>query len=357
MRAFPCPACAGLVFFENSVCLTCGTAIGFVRARRDFVALTPAHVDAGRVLRPCANLNIAACNWLADSSAGQDLCDCCQLTRTRPADGDAAMAAFARAETAKRRLLYQLDDLGLPVVPRSVDPDHGLAFDLLSSASGGVTTGHDSGVVTIDLAEGDDGYREALRVRLAEPYRTLLGHFRHEVGHWYWDVLVDGTPALEPFRELFGDERADYGRALQEHYASPAPPAWEEWHVSVYATAHPWEDWAETFAHYLHIRDSLQSAAAFGIVVEGPKIPLRLHPDVPLGAEPSDQPRDFEEIVGTWPPLSLALNQVNRSMGRQDLYPFVLSPTVLDKLRFVHRSVTSGSGQGHHDDAGERQLG
>jgi hypothetical protein len=348
MRAFACPSCANLIFFENSICLSCRSGIGYVRAQREFVALARDNDgayfddDAGRTLRPCANKRIAACNWLADAEAPQGLCDCCLLTRTRAADNDApGMSGFLRAETAKRRLLFQLDELGLPVVPRTTDPEHGLAFDLLSSTHTVVTTGHASGVITIDLAEGDDGHREALRVQLDEPYRTMLGHFRHEIGHWYWDVLLAGGPDLEHFRALFGDERTDYSRALKRHYQGEHPPQWRRSHVSSYATAHPWEDWAETFAHYLHIRDSVQTAAAFGISVHGPSIPVREHPHAPTRAEPAEGLTDFGELIDTWLPLTLALNAVNRSMGKDDLYPFVLSTRVVEKLRFVHRIVTS----------------
>jgi hypothetical protein len=300
------------------------------------LVLHDGRTDGGLVR--CANAELAACNWL--TAPEQPLCDCCRLTRTRPADGDRdALPMFARAEAAKRRLLYQLDDLGLPVVGRDRDPEGGLAFDLLSSAQENVVIGHASGVVTIDLAEGDDGYREQARVRLAEPYRTMLGHLRHETGHWYWEVLVDRAGNTEAFRALFGDERADYAQALQRHYAEEPPAGWEEEFVSTYAAAHPWEDWAESFAHYLHIRDTEQTAAAYGLVVEGPD--AAAPPEAPLEAVPSERPATFDEIVGTWLPLTYALNAVNRSMGANDLYPFVLAPKVLDKLRFVHDLVTS----------------
>ncbi|HZE66493.1 MAG TPA: putative zinc-binding metallopeptidase [Sporichthyaceae bacterium] len=332
MRAFTCPHCGALLFFENSQCLACGSTVGYDRRSGEFVLVPPG-------LR-CANAEIAACNWTAP---GPDpLCDCCQLTRTRPNDADTAgMAAFVLAQGASRRLLYQLDDLGLPVRNRDVDPDHGLAFDLLSSLSEPVTTGHDNGIITIDLAEGDAGHREALRVHLAEPYRTMLGHFRHEVGHYYWTVLVEGRPALEVFRALFGDERADYAAALQAHYTSDPEPNWEETHVSTYATAHPWEDWAETWAHYLHIRDSLQTAAAYGIIVAGPEVDTPPDPTAPLSSVPLEDHDDFDDLIDSWLPLTYALNQVNRSMGKRDLYPFVLSPTVLEKLRLVHSLIAA----------------
>ncbi len=322
MRSFSCPVCAHLVVFENSACLNCGTPLGYSRAKRDVVAFDG--------LTYCANADVARCNWVVDMP-GQ-LCACCALTRTRPADGDAdAMAAFADAEAAKRRLVYQVDDLGLTT--------DGVVFDLLSSAQESVVTGHADGAVTIDLAEGDDAHREALRVQLAEPYRTMLGHLRHETGHWYWTLLVETDP--EPFRALFGDERADYMEALQRHYSAPAAAGWEERYVSSYATAHPWEDWAESFAHYLHIRDTLQTAAAYGMSVDGPH--AQANPDAPLAAAPREDPRCFAEIIDTWLPLTYALNAVNRSMGKDDLYPFVLSPTVLDKLRFVHHAVAAAT--------------
>jgi hypothetical protein len=334
VRSFSCPTCGALLFFENSECLACGSVLGFDRDAAGFVVLWD--LSAG-----CPNRFVVSCNWLA--GAGSGWCDCCALTRARPNDHDGpGMAAWARAQAAARRLLYQLDDLGLPVVGRTVDPVRGLAFDLLHSAGENVITGHVDGVITIDLAEGDDGHREALRVRLAEPYRTLLGHFRHEVGHWYWMRLIETGPALEPFRQLFGDERVDYGASLQAHYEGDPPVHWEQHYVSVYATAHPWEDWAETFAHYLHIRDTLQTAAAFGIVVTGPELETPPDPDAPLVAVPLEEPTGgFGALVDTWLPLTYALNAVNRSMGKDDLYPFLLSPAVIEKLRFVHRLVSS----------------
>jgi hypothetical protein len=337
MRSFTCPVCGTPAFFENSICLACGTPIGFDRPTGVMFSLAPdgdtgqltaLRLDGTRV-HPCANLVLAECNWLAVEGAAAGLCDCCALTRTRPADDELpALKSFARAEGAKRRLLYQLDDLGLPVRSRADDPEHGLAFDLLSSAAVPVVTGHDDGVITIDLAEGDAGHREAMREQLAEPYRTLLGHVRHETGHWYWQVLVERASdptVVQRFRDLFGDERADYAAALQKHYDNPPPADWPDHFVSTYATAHPWEDWAETFAHLLHIRDSLQTAAAYGVQAEQ--------------ARPIDDDLHFDQVIATWLPLSLALNQVNRSMGKDDLYPFLLSPGVLDKLRFVDALV------------------
>jgi len=350
VRAFACPRCRSLVFFENSMCVTCGSALAFDRASAQIVSLVASgtrlvHVDgSGREFGPCANLASAGCNWLAATGAGEDLCGCCELTRTRPPDEDEeAVAAFARAEAAKRRLLFQLDGLGLPTTSRRVDPTRGLAFDLLSSRYQPVTTGHDGGVITIDLAEGDDAHREWVRARLDEPYRTLLGHLRHEIGHWYWGLLVDATPSLTRFRRLFGDETQDYGQALSRHYGSAGDPDWTATYVSHYATAHPWEDWAETFAHYLHIRDALQTSVAWGVSVAGPDLDLSVAWDAQLVVDPVDEADEFDELIRAWLPLTYALNAENRAMGKDDLYPFVLAPAVIDKLRFVHAVVTGNA--------------
>ncbi len=335
MHAFACGTCRSLIFFDNTSCLTCGSVLAFDRAQADLVV-----VHEG--LTPCANRTIAACNWLAEVGAPDGLCGCCRLTRTRPADGDVdGLAAFTRAEAAKRLLVYQLDQLDLPTTPRWRDPEHGLAFDLLSSTYSPVTTGHDSGVITIDLAEGDDAHRESLRVQLAEPYRTLLGHLRHEIGHWYWDVLVDGTAFLDSFRALFGDERADYAEALQAHYGKPPGRDWVDGYVSHYAAAHPWEDWAETFAHYLHMRDTVQTAAAWGIRIDGPDLELSVAWNAEPAVTPSEHFDGFDELAQSWISLTLTLNALNTSMGKPDLYPFVLRPKPLEKLRFAHNVVTS----------------
>jgi len=335
MRAFSCPSCRHLVPFEAVACLHCGTTLGFAP-------------DAGEIVAadhraPCANQFLAGCNWLLAPGEGPgDLCLSCGLTGTRPHDADLAAdarlaKAFREAEAAKRRLVFQFLELGLPLMPH--DGDRGLAFDLLSSRAGPVVIGHADGIITIDLAEGDDVHRELMRRELGEPYRTMLGHLRHESGHYFWTVLVEPDPAAtEQFRSLFGDERSDYSAALERHYQDGPPAEWVSGYVSAYATAHPWEDWAETFAHYLHIRDTLQTAASFGMLVTGPVC------DPDLIAAPSREPEDrFEDLLDDWLPLTYALNAVNRSMGRADLYPFVLSRPVIAKLTFVHSLVRSVS--------------
>ncbi len=329
MDVFGCPRCEQVVFFGNTRCLRCGTGLAFDPAPLDVVA------DEEEA-RACDNRGIARCNWLTDVT--RDLCRSCELTRTRPDDGDVeALEQFAVAEAAKRRLVYLLLSLGLPIEPRDETTGTGVAFDLLASTQTPVTTGHAAGVITLDLAESDDVHREMVRKKMREPYRTVLGHFRHEIGHYYFPVLV-GESELDESRRLFGDERADYGAALDRHYREGAPERWADDFVSEYATMHPAEDWAETFAHYLHIRATLQTAGAYGLRVDGPD--ERRLPAQRLNANPAAlDTSSMQAIIDTWLPLSYALNAVSRSMGEDDLYPFVLSPPVLTKVAFVHDIV------------------
>jgi hypothetical protein len=340
MRDFLCPNCGQHLTFENSVCLACGSPVGFSLDDMAMLVIASGEeaqqsgaVDA-RQYRLCANLHVAQCNWLVKlnptSTVQGELCASCRLTRTRPNDSDTkALAAFAVAEGAKRRLIAELHELKLPIVGRDEDPDFGLAFDLLSSELEKVFTGHENGVITLDLAEGDDVHREQLRISMDEPYRTLLGHFRHEIGHYYFYRLIGTSPKYkERADELFGDAEADYQAALDRHYSEGAPPGWEENFVSSYATMHPAEDWAETFAHYLHIRDTMDTSAAFSFAPAGATFERKA-----LG------PSGFDNLIEMWLPLAWGLNMVNRSMGRDDLYPFVLPPTVLDKMRFVHTVI------------------
>jgi hypothetical protein len=336
MRDFLCPNCGQHLTFENSVCLSCDSPVGFSLDDMALLVIAPADraaqagfVDADRY-QLCANMHLAQCNWLVEKEPVHQLCASCALTRTRPRDDDTkALAAFAAAEGAKRRLLAELTELGLPIIGRDEDPDLGLAFDLLSSEHEKVFTGHDNGVITLDLAEGDDVHREQLRIAMDEPYRTLLGHFRHEIGHYYYFRLVGPVPEFKQrFTELFDDPDADYQVALDRHYNEGAPADWEQNYVSSYATMHPAEDWAETFAHYLHIRDTLDTAAAFGVAPAAATIERKV-----LG------PSGFDAIIDMWLPMSWALNMINRSMGKEDLYPFVLPPAVLEKMRFVHTVI------------------
>ena len=329
MRDFLCRKCGQRLSFENSLCLHCKSPLGFWLPTRSIYVLDEkerTEVD-GVLVERCANNKVAQCNWLVEWTGKSELCASCRLTRTRPADDDTdALPAYGQAETAKRRLILELDELGLPIRGRDEDPDTGLAFDLLSSAREPVVTGHANGVITLDLAEGDDVHREQMRVELAEQYRTVLGHFRHEIGHYYQLVFLDSARA--GFEALFGNPDEYYQAALDRHYSQGAPAGWEQNFVSSYATMHPAEDFAETFAHYLHIRDTLDTAAAFAMAPAGATLDGILPGDV-----------GFEQIVEWWLPLTWALNQINRSMGHPDLYPFVLPAKVLEKIKFVHNLV------------------
>ncbi|MGM9484039.1 zinc-binding metallopeptidase family protein [Roseateles sp. NT4] len=348
-RAFSC-ACGRPVFFRNSECLACHRPLGYAALRGQLLALEPvrggtwreAGVPARRAPRyaRCANLDsAAACNWLLDATemlAGLTLCRCCRLTRTVPdlSQPDAGLW-WCRIEQAKRRLVSSLIGLKLPVLSKSEDVEHGLAFDLLLAPAEGpaVVTGHADGVITLDVSEADDANREARRHELGEPYRTLLGHLRHETGHYYWQRLVEPTDWLQPFRELFGDEREDYAQALQRHYANGAPADWGQRFVSAYASTHPWEDWAETWAHYLHLVDTLDTARSFGL--DGERVELSYERfDGELVAD-----ADFLQLINSWMELTGVLNELSRSMGVSDFYPFVLSMPAVRKLHLVHRIV------------------
>ncbi|OBJ52594.1 putative zinc-binding metallopeptidase, partial [Mycobacterium sp. 1423905.2] len=282
------------------------------------------------------NLYLAECNWLVPKGQPGGLCVSCALTSERPNDADTVgLAEFARAEAAKRRLIAELHELKLPIIGRNEDPDYGLAFRLLSSAHEKVMTGHQNGVITLDLAEGDDVHREQLRVEMDEPYRTLLGHFRHEIGHYYYYRLVSpSSEYVARFNELFGDHESDYQAALDRHYSEGPPEHWQDNFVSSYATMHPAEDWAETFAHYLHIRDALDTSAWCGLA------PASATFDRPLLG-----PSAFQTIIDLWLPLSWSLNMVNRSMGHDDLYPFVLPAAVLEKMQFIYTVIDEVTSQ------------
>lgn len=349
MRVFACDACGQRVYFENGRCERCGSELGFLPDRLRLVALRAVDdggfetMDAAPArVRRCANAQTAGCNWLtpAEEPPGPAmLCPSCELSRRIPDLGAAEnVTPWREAEAAKRRLVYAVLRFGLPLATPSGTP---LVFDILTEAGEGapVLTGHSDGVITLNLAEADPAERERRRADLGEAFRTLLGHFRHEVGHFYWDALVrDGGPdRLQACRAAFGDETADYAGSLQRHYARGAPADWQARFVSPYATMHPWEDFAETWAHYMHIVDALDTAAAFGVTLDSSAAR-----DPTLGAEISGDyyaGGAIETLVNDWLPLSYAVNSLNRSLGQPDLYPFVLSAPAIAKLGFVHDLV------------------
>lgn len=338
MRAFTCPDCRHLVTFESTHCLHSDTTLGFDWPTREIVRLWPGNA--------CANRALVGCNGVAGPAG---LCPACALTRTRPDDDDpAGLAQFRVAEAAKRRLVFELFELGLPV--RSFrEHEGGLGFDMRSSTPGPVVTGHADGIVTIDLTEADPAYRQWMRIQLHEPYRTVLGHLRHEVAHHFATVLApEGSDEAASVTALFGDASVAYTAAMEAYYRDGPPPGWQDRHVSAYATMHPWEDWAETFAHLLHIRDVLQTTIAYGVSVSGPSV---LAADsAPLYAYPAAAPDDLRAMLDTWLPLTYALNAINRSIGADDLYPFVLAPAVIDKLALIDDLVRGvGGGAVEHE--------
>jgi hypothetical protein len=348
MRLFKCQSCGQVIYFDNRYCERCSHRLGFLPIASTMAALEPEgdafHALAGRdgLVRFCDNAGQDVCNWLLEADSPGSLCIACRHNRTIPdLSVPLNLQSWQKIEAAKHRLFYTLLRLRLPLVTRMEDPEHGLAFDFLadSPVPGGpkVLTGHDNGLITIALQEADDAERERRRAQMNEPYRSLLGHFRHEVGHYFWDVLVRDGGRLDECRAVFGDDSQDYDAALQRHYKEGPPANWQENFVSAYATTHPWEDWAETWAHYLHIVDTLEMASAFGIRVQP-----RITRDETLSAEIDLDPYkigSIEPIVDAWLPLTFAMNSLNRAMGSPDLYPFVLSPVVVTKLGFVHSLV------------------
>jgi len=344
MRLFNCQACGQAIYFENRFCGSCGHSLGYVPITGELAALEPegdhlvALIRKKPVVRYCANVEFDACNWVVPVSGGAKFCLACRHNRTIPdLSPDQNLAKWQQMEIAKHRLFYTLIALKLPLKNRADDPDHGLAFDFLTDDVQKVLTGHEEGLVTINLNEADDAYREKLRTSMGEPYRTLLGHFRHEVGHYFWDLLVQDAGRLDACRALFGDDSQDYAAALQRYYAEGAPPDWQNSYISAYASAHPWEDFAETWAHYLHIVDTLETATAFGLRIHPASVKSRaLHAD--LNFDPY-RAKSVRSIIEAWLPLTFAMNNLNRSMGYSDLYPFILSEPVIEKMQFIHETV------------------
>ncbi len=348
MKTFHCTNCENLVFFENVICLNCRRDLAFLPDVMQMAAFERTTEGRWRheeqEYRLCANnLRHQICNWALPVEDTEELCGSCRLTHIIPdLSQPGNQQAWYRLEVSKRRLLYTLLELGLPVSRKSVADPAGVEFEFLSDSTqpngdlSRVLTGHDNGVITINIAEADDVYREQQRTHHNEPYRTLLGHFRHEIGHYYWDRLVLNTPRQNEFRQLFGDESADYQQALDQHYRDGPPPNWENDFISAYASTHPWEDWAESWAHVLHMIDALETASSLGVSVK----PRRS--DEPALVTPRSfrfAEADFDKMIRGWLSLTYVLNNFTRGLGLQDSYPFVLSDRVVGKLRFVYETI------------------
>jgi len=348
MRSFACPACSGPIYFETRVCPHCRATLGYDPEIDAFRHLSDqatqwrgADGAAAEVVVCANNDDYQICNWLVESADSTHLCRACRHNRTIPdLTQPSVPERWGRIEAAKRRLFHTLLKLGLPLETKAEEQPgrQGLCFDFLYDPQGEgsgqpqVMTGHDGGVITLNLIEADDAERERIRQAMGEPYRTLLGHFRHEVGHHFWSRLIDGDAAeLERFRALFGDERIDYQQALANHYGDGANAVWTDAYVSYYATSHPWEDFAETWAHYLHIIDLLATAEGVSLSLAVPKgdeatpVAVRFDPYTASAAT----------LAANMKPLAFSLNALNRSMGQKDLYPFNLSETVIAKLDYI----------------------
>jgi hypothetical protein len=357
VKTFHCGVCQSLIFFENSRCLHCGTQLAYVAEQKELLALSEGQDGLWRTpvgstleaetFKLCANFTEhQLCNWAIPSGDANSQCESCRLTSTIPnLSLGGSKVAWAKLETAKRRLLYAILTLPLPLVSKRKDSVNGLEFQFLSDNTavngdqGRVLTGHDNGIITINVAEADDAYREAQRQLHREPHRTLLGHFRHEIGHYYWDRLIANSQRIEEFRELFGDERANYQQALSVHYNQGPPENWADNFISAYASTHPWEDWAESWAHVLHMIDALETAQSLGLSIK----PARKdEPSLTMPASPlRARVRDFDQLIQEWSTLTYVLNNLTRGLGLADAYPFVLSEPTVKKLRFVCESMTT----------------
>lgn len=349
MKTFRCH-CGNSIHFENTQCLVCNRTLGFLPDQGTLAALEPKGNLLWESLAPaalhryrmCNNYKFEnVCNWMVPESEPHNFCRACRLNRIIPnLSAPRNHEHWQRIESAKRRLLFNIASLGLNIVDRNEDSEHGLAFQFLEDADPSiefsdivdntqrVMTGHQHGVITINLAEADDAAREQMREKMHERYRTLLGHFRHEIGHYFWDRLIRDSQWLEEFRNLFGDERIGYAAALDLYYREGPPPGWEQNWISAYAAAHAWEDWAETWAHYLHMTATLETARDYSV-------------GFTIGRAPAGQ--GFEGLLAEWAELGVVMNALNRSMGLADAYPFVLSPGVIEKLRFIYKVVSAAA--------------
>lgn len=348
-RNFSCQ-CGKPIFFRNSECLSCNSPLGYDPQLSQLISLQAGgttdsftrHGDTGgKLYQRCANFDTASgCNWLLPLGSSEPLCLACRVNRTIPDQSDPEnQRLWGRIEVAKRRMMSQLIDLGLPIRSKEKeDSEHGLAFDFLRASPDEppVMTGHASGVITLNVEEADDSVRERVRAAMHEPYRTLLGHLRHEVGHYYWDRLIWDSPWLNDFRKLFGDERANYADALKHHYDNGPPADWEQRFLTTYASCHPWEDWAETWAQYLHIEDTLVTALSFGLGSSDIELDIEPFTKEMLWQSNVEGADEFLEFANAWVELTGVMNELSRSMGVHDMYPFVLNQAVLAKLHFIH---------------------
>lgn len=345
MRRFVCSQCGNEIHFSNTQCVQCSSFLGY-RPSTDEIILLAVGDDGFAASTadylPCKNRQVIDCNWICEAGSGEHLClSCVHTTKIPNLAIEQNVALWDRLERAKRRVFYAIIKFGLPLVEQVDVEESNLHFELLGDETGKVDedgkpvrvmTGHSQGKITININEADDAIRERNRIAMGEPYRTLIGHFRHEIAHFYWDKLVANQPCLDSFRTVFGDERANYSKALKAHYKDGPKPNWQHNYVSAYAGAHPWEDFAETWAHYFHMVSGLETAYQYDID------PQPIYRDAPALTELADpyDAVDLGQLLDRWVPLTVAMNAMNRSIGNRDYYPFVLSDAIREKLRFIH---------------------
>lgn len=355
MKIYKCQ-CGNTLYYTNSLCLTCQRPVGFLP---DALVISSCEINDegdwvanynGQLYRQCINYSEQnICNWLVPIASDQRFCSSCQLTDTIPdLSKPDNIKLWFRMEQAKRHLLYTLHTLKLPIIGKRHTPD-GLSFRFLEdeveqslynrelTVRNTVLTGHSHGVITINLKEAEETQRLAMRELMNERYRTLIGHFRHESGHYYWDVLVKDSQYIEPFRILFGDEREDYQQSLERYYAQGPDPQWQQNCISAYASMHPWEDWAETWAHYLHMVETLETAHEYGTRLSNRPLTNPVLAEHPHTASYNEQ--SFDTLIDDWDQLTNLLNALNSSMGLDAAYPFVINEKTCQKLHFIHLLV------------------
>lgn len=374
MKTFQCTCTEQpIIFFESRQCLSCDRVVGIDDS---FDQVEPYEKDPETGLffkenqpqvhyKKCDNNEeYNACNgmvnlntFVPDPDKDEMLCFGCRFNETVP---DLSIVEhiplWKKMESAKRRALYTLKALPIPLQTTDENPEGGLSFDFItdrnvkdhfaSSLEGHekVFTGHDCGHITINLAEADDVARSQTKHAMGERYRTLLGHFRHELGHYYFDQIIVPSPENHALcKQYFGDDELDYQEALKHHYENGSPKNWRDAFISEYATMHPYEDWAETWAHYMHIIDTLETAQNFSITGSTSNIEAHVEEltelNLPQDACYFSQQTDINSILDTWMEFSVMLNSLNRSMGLADAYPFVLTQAVRTKLSFIHHAI------------------
>ena len=339
MKVFQCGYCLHPLYFENASCEKCGHLCGYRSEGRtmltfDHISLPLISDREKTAYKFCQNHAHGVCNWVIPLESTDKFCSACKLNRTIPVLRNAKnFKKWQHLEIAKHRLIYQLQKIGLPLPSKMENEDDGLCFDFVSRAMDPkLMTGHARGVITILISEANNAEREKRRKALDEPYRTLIGHLRHEVGHYFWKRLIfTNQKVLDEYRAIFGDERLSYADSLEAYYKKPNDNNWQANFISQYATAHSWEDWAETWAHYLHIMDMEETAFFFKL-----KVGMDNETETKVSVDPYSV-QNFDEIVKTSVPLTFAVNSISRAMGHQEVYPFTLTPSIIDKLKFIHK--------------------